>query len=201
MNELRIFTVQGEALSDYIEAIAALRIEVFREWPYCYDGSIDYERRYLQSYIQSPSALVVIAETAGRIVGASTALPLIDADPAFAQAFEGTSLPKEDIIYYGESVVLPAYRGRGIGAQFFQTREAHASALGKKFATFCAIERPPNNTRQPANYRPLDSFWQRQGFNKQPAIQATFDWREIGETVECSHTLSFWIKELNTATP
>ena len=43
--EIRI--LKGDALKPALPALAGLRISVFREWPYLYDGSVDYEEKYL----------------------------------------------------------------------------------------------------------------------------------------------------------
>ena len=56
---VRRFT--GAALNDYLDAVARLRMEVFRDFPYLYDGTRDYERTYLQTYVRCPQAVVVIA--------------------------------------------------------------------------------------------------------------------------------------------
>ena len=68
--------VQGADIERHLPALAQLRIEVFREFPYLYVGSLDYERTYLVNYASSPAALVVIARDADRIIGTSTAMPL-----------------------------------------------------------------------------------------------------------------------------
>ena len=73
---VRVLT--GDALADALPDVARLRIDVFRDWPYLYDGDADYERDYLRAY-QSPGAVVVAAMDGDRIVGAATGAP-----PAFA---------------------------------------------------------------------------------------------------------------------
>ena len=50
----------GEALAAALEDVARLRIRVFHDFPYLYDGDADYERDYLRAY-QSPGAVVVAA--------------------------------------------------------------------------------------------------------------------------------------------
>jgi hypothetical protein len=49
---------------------------------------------------------------------------------------------------------------------------------------------------RPVGYRPLDDFWQSQGYTKHPELQATFIWKEIGEPAESPKTLTFWLKNL-----
>ena len=55
------------------------------------------------------------------------------------------------VYYYGESVLLPGWRGRGIGVAFFAAREARARELGFKVGTFCAVVRPDNHPLRPAD--------------------------------------------------
>ena len=65
-------TLRGAALDSALDDVAALRIGVFRDWPYLYDGTLDYERAYLTAYRDNPGALLVGAFDAGILVGAST---------------------------------------------------------------------------------------------------------------------------------
>ena len=121
----------GEALEAALEGVAALRIAVFRDWPYLYDGTLDYEREYLQTYRTSANALLVGAFEGDRLVGASTSTPMEDHAEAFAAPFAGQGIPLTDIYYGAESVLLPEYRGKGLGHHFFDLREEHARALGR----------------------------------------------------------------------
>ena len=40
----------GTDLDTALDDLARLRITVFRDWPYLYDGDLDYERRYLAEF-------------------------------------------------------------------------------------------------------------------------------------------------------
>lgn len=44
---LRVAPLTGTDMVPALDALARLRIAVFRDWPYLYDGTIEYERRYL----------------------------------------------------------------------------------------------------------------------------------------------------------
>ena len=48
MIDVRVLT--GAALDAALDDVARLRITVFREWPYLYDGDLEYERDYLNAY-------------------------------------------------------------------------------------------------------------------------------------------------------
>ncbi|KPQ04946.1 MAG: Acetyltransferase (GNAT) family [Rhodobacteraceae bacterium HLUCCA12] len=193
---LRVETLTGAALDAALEDVARLRIAVFRDWPYLYDGDLDYERRYLQAYRDSPGAVVAGAFDGARLVGAATGTPMEDHADDFAAPFAATGLALTDIFYCAESVLLPAYRGQGVGHRFFDIREAHARALHRSHVAFCAVERPRDHPLRPAEYRPLDAFWRRRGYAPLPGVIARFSWKDVDQLAESAKPLQFWIKEL-----
>lgn len=183
-------------IAERLDELAALRIGVFRSWPYLYEGSLDYERAYLRPYLQSPSALVTGVLHGNRLIGASTAIPLDEQSNDFIAPFARRPEMPETILYGGESLLLPIYRGRGIGAQFFDLREAHARALGKRHVAFCSIVRPENHPSRPANARDNEGFWTRRGYLPLPGVIAELDWRDRNDTEDSTHQLQFWMRTL-----
>lgn len=194
--EIRIEPVVGAAIAPHLPVLAALRIAVFREYPYLYDGSLAYEQRYLAGYAASPGGLVVLARDGDRVVGASTALPLADHSDEVAAPLARAGLDPRTVCYFGESVLEPAYRGRGIGGAFFEHREAHARARGSAIAAFCAVARPPDHPRRPPDHVPHDAFWTRRGYVRRPDLVATMAWRDLDDAVETAKPMVFWIKAL-----
>ena len=77
----------GAALDAALDDVAGLRIDVFRAWPYLYDGSLDYERRYLENYADNDAAVLVGAFDGTKLVGAATGTPLEDHADDFAAPF------------------------------------------------------------------------------------------------------------------
>lgn len=193
---MRVETLKGEALVQALDDVARLRISVFAEWPYLYDGDLAYEARYLQTYRDAPNTVLVGAFDGARLVGASTGTPLSDHADDFATAFHTTGLDLSQIFYCAESVLLPAYRGRGIGHRFFDLREEHARSLGFAKSCFCAVIRPADHPARPVDYRPLDSFWRARGYAPLPGVIAHFNWRDLGQGAETPKPLQFWIKDL-----
>lgn len=191
--ETRVLT--GEALAAALEDVARLRISVFRDFPYLYDGDADYERDYLRAY-QSPGAVVVAAMDGPRVVGAATGAPMTDHAADFGAAFTTRPEPLDRIFYCAESVLLPEYRGRGLGHAFFDLREAHARDLGARWCAFCSVIRPMDHPERPADYRPLDGFWQKRGYRQLPGVVAHFGWKDLGEPAETEKELQFWMHEL-----
>lgn len=191
---LRLQNFHGAELAPHLDALGELRIAVFHEYPYLYAGTLEHEREYLRTYLQSSGSLVVLVFDDDRVVGATTCLPMLDEGPEFQAAFAQGGYDLSTICYFGESILLPEYRGKGIGKEFFARREAHALKLGMKLSTFCAVDRPAVHPLRPEGYRPLDDFWLSQGYVKRPELQATFVWKEIGEETESPKTLTFWTK-------
>lgn len=66
----------GDQINPYLDDLARLRIEVFRSFPYLYDGDMAYERRYLDTYARSPDSLFVLALDGETVVGAATGIPM-----------------------------------------------------------------------------------------------------------------------------
>jgi len=193
---LRFESLTGASIAPVIEGVAALRIAVFREWPYLYEGDLAYERSYLRAYQDSARAVVVAAWDGATLVGASTGLPLAEADGEFAAAFAGSPLDMAAIFYCAESVLLPAYRGQGAGHRFFDLREGHARAHGFTHTAFCSVIRPDDHPARPAQYRPLDGFWRARGYAPCPGIVAQFTWRDLGESTDSPKPLQFWSRAL-----
>jgi GNAT superfamily N-acetyltransferase len=184
----------GAAIAPLLSDIAALRISVFRAFPYLYDGDAAYEQSYLQTYVTARDAAVVVARDGAKIVGASTCLPLAAETPNVQKPFIGQDI--SEIFYFGESVLAAAYRGQGIGVKFFEAREAQARATGHRRSAFCAVQRADDHPMRPPAYVPLDGFWRRRGYERQPQLTCEMYWRDLGETQESVKTLVFWTKTL-----
>ena len=196
MNELTLTTCQGQAIAPHLKALAQLRIRVFHDFPYLYDGNLAYEADYLGRYAANPASLFILAFDGDRLVGASTGQPLSDEVDEFKRPFEAAGIALDSVFYYGESVLLHDYRGQGIGKAFMAAREAHGAREGYATAAFCAVERPDEHPLRPENYRPLHGFWKSQGYQRRTELTTTFSWKDIGEQHESDKTLVFWLKAL-----
>jgi GNAT superfamily N-acetyltransferase len=193
---IEVRPLKGEELAAALDDVARLRIEVFRAYPYLYDGDFEYERKYLEPYRESAGAIVVGAFEAGKLVGAATGTPLADHADDFAAAFAGTGIALDDVFYCAESVLLPAYRGQGIGHAFFEHRESHARTRGFGKSAFCAALRPEDHPMKPEGYQPLDAFWRKRGYAPLEGVVAGFSWKDLGETEETEKPLQFWMRDI-----
>lgn len=192
---LSIRACRGPGIAPLVEDFAHLRITVFRDWPYIYDGDLDYERRYLADYTHSDSILVA-AFHGDRLVGGSTGLPLSDHSEVAADLAHALPKDSKNIYYCAESVLLSSHRGQGVYRAFFTLREEHARGLNCTYAIFASVIRPDDHPLRPKDAQPLDPVWRRYGYAPLPGVTTTISWRDIGEDAETPKPLQVWIKRL-----
>ena len=194
---IEIHSFIGAQVVSHLDAVAALRIEVFRDWPYLYAGDREYEARYLATYASSPHSLFVLAFDDGQVVGASTGIPLADETASFHRPFIERDIAVSEVFYFGESVLLPGYRGRGLGHRFFDERESHARGLDRfNLTAFCAVERAEDDPRRPLSHRGTELFWTKRGYRCQRDMICELDWAEIGQPAPTTQRMSVWLRAL-----
>ena len=188
----------GGEINSVLADLARLRMTVFRDWPYLYDGTLEYEQEYLGKLAAAPDAICVVARDGDLIVGASTGSPMTANVDEFAEPFEKGGYDLSKIFYCGESVLLKSHRGHGLGNAFFDQREAHGRRLGDfTHSTFCRVVRSDDHPLKPADYRPLDPFWKKRGYAPVDGLIATYHWKDIDQAeLEKPHAMQFWMKAL-----
>ncbi len=188
-------SLTGEEIKPVLPELARLRIVVFRDWPYLYDGTLEYEEGYLAKLAKAKGAVVVVARDGDEIVGASTAAPMIEHADEFGEPFKKAGYDISKIFYCGESVLLKSHRGHGLGHAFFDNREAHGRKLGGfTHSSFCRVVRPADHPLKPKDYVPLDGFWRKRGYEPVEGLIATYKWKDIDRPDETDHQMQFWMK-------
>jgi GNAT superfamily N-acetyltransferase len=130
-------------------------------------------------------------------VGATTCIPLTDEADEVREPFVAAGFNLSSVFYFGESILLRAYRGHGLGHRFFDVREAHAASFGTFSTTcFCAVDRPIDHPLRPADYQPLDAFWTKRGYRKESRLQSVFSWPDLGETESTPKSMTYWTRSL-----
>lgn len=195
-SSVKIKILCGREVIPYIHKVAELRIAVFREYPYLYDGELSYEERYVHMYSQTKDAILVIAEHNHEVVGAITGLPLAESQKEIKALFIKNDIPSERFFYLGEIILLQEYRRKKIGDLMYQQFEKALEEMEfyEKIA-ICEVVRAENDLRKPLDYKSLDRFWSRRGYVKHPDLVVYFSWREIGGAGEVKHPMVFWIKD------
>ena len=188
---------RGNEIENVIHPLSELRITVFRDFPYLYDGDFEHEKEYLKTYINSPSSFLFSVFDGDKMVGATTCIPLTDETADVQEPFSKLGKNLNEIFYFGESILLKEYRGLGIGNRFFEEREKHAFSFSDiKTTCFCAVKRPENHLLKPDDYQPLDIFWNKRGYTKDANMVSYFDWKDIGEEESSQKPMEYWFKTI-----
>lgn len=192
---LSVKVLKASEAQTYFSDIAKLRIEVFREFPYLYEGDLDYEKKYLGRYFECSRSVFVLAFDQDQLIGVATALPLEDEIEDIKSPFRSAGIELSEVFYFGESLLKRQYRGRGLGHLFFDGREQAALSYPQVRKTvFCAVQRSFSHPLRPSDYRPLDEFWSRRGYQKRPDLVAQLSWQDLNESAETKKPLVFWMR-------
>lgn len=204
---LSISTVRGAKTAPYHPDLARLRMDIFKDFPYLYEGNDSYEASYNALYGQSSNSLFVVIKAFNEVIGISTALPVSAMDTSIALTLKDAGYPAASGFYLGESVLSPHFRGRGLYKKMFALREEEAGLQGHSFTTFLSVVREMEHPLRPPNYVPHDTTWQSYGYTpieahitfaypsvSLPDPQHVSGWSEQGAIRD--HTLQFWVKEL-----
>lgn len=200
MSDISIKKLSGAELTPYVPDLARLRITVFRDFPYLYDGTAEYEEKYLQTYLNTDESIIVLALDGDKVIGASTGLPMEHETDEFKKPFVDNGYDPARIFYCGESVLLKEYRGKGIYKEFFVGREGQARKLGRfDWCSFCCVMRPDAHPLRPADYVPLDAVWTKFGYVRHPELQTEYSWKDVDQTEDTDKPMVFWMKSIREA--
>lgn len=195
--QLEYLKLNGQEARSYTDELAKLRLKVFHDFPYLYEGSLEYEKNYLETYFKAKHSFLLLVRDQGKLVGATTAIWAQEEEASFREPFLRHGLDPKKILYFGESILLSEYRGLGVGKVFFAEREKFARSLDfVELMSFCAVQRKDDDPRKPQDYRPLDSFWMSQGFHKESGLETEYEWPDIHESISSKKKMQFWMKWL-----
>ena len=191
---LRFQSYHGNEAIAILDDLARLRIRVFYDFPYLYEGTVEYEQQYLLRYTANKESIVFAVWDADRLVGATTGMPLKFEMEEVRKPFEEIGLNTASFFYFGESVLLHEYRGKGIGHLFFDVREKHALLLGYTNTTFCSVVRDGNHSLRPSVYTDNEKYWSGRGYQKREDLVCKMKWLDRGELLETEKSLVYFIK-------
>ena len=180
----------GAAIADVLDDLATLRLDIFREYPYLYEGRREDELNYLSTYAKTPDACVILAYDGSAVIGSATGMPLIQEDAQLRDAFAGTALPLDEVYYVGELLFRPGYRNSGLGRKLLDHLESQIRSFGSYHMLTCAtVERSEDHSLCPRDYIPITRFLARTGFVRLSGVTTSFMWREtdgVKRTTPCN---------------
>lgn len=183
---------KGKEIIPYIDEIARLRIEVFREFPYLYDGNIDYEKKYLAKFGAIDESIVILALENHKVIGALTGLPIKNESKEITQTLTTNQL--ENGFYLSEILLYKNYRQQGIGQALMNQLETF---VNKSFPLFllATIIREENHPLKPKDYTSLAHFWIKNNYVLTNQT-FSFSWKDVHNETETRKSLALWQKEI-----
>ena len=107
--------LKGNEIKNYVDELGRFRIEIFKEFPYLYEGNMEYERNYLYRYTKSSESILILMKDTRGLFGACTGIPLQDEDTEHVRPFQKINI--EEIFYIGELMVRADSRGKRLGTK------------------------------------------------------------------------------------
>lgn len=194
---ISIEVLKGPEVIPYLQKLAELRIEFYRNYPYLYEGNITDEETYLNMYAKSKDSLLVIAKNGDEIVGAVTGIPMLESKEENKQLYAQKQIPAEHIFYLGELVLSQDYQKSDLLERLYLQLENAVKGLERySLLAVCEIERSPEDTKKPVSALSSEVLWANRGFTKQPQLYTTDAWKDVGDLEKSDHHLFFWYKEL-----
>jgi hypothetical protein len=196
-SNIKISVFKGSAIKPYLTSIARMRVEIFNDYPHLRKNELDYEINRLREYTETPDSIAVIVFDGSTPVGAALGIPLELEMPDLQRPLLERGLNLNEYYYFGKSIILNPYRGRGIGHHLFELREQHALNLKRfKYTCFWDVVRPENHPLKPSSYMSLVDFWRKLGYVKCPDLTFTLSWKDLEEDEASAKETVYWVKEL-----
>lgn len=189
----------GPEIKDEINFIAQQRIDIFKEYPYLYEGNFETEIAYLMWFVEQRDSCAAIAYKDNNPVGFITGISFV----AFENHFKGSkdifikaSLDPSAYYYFCEVIVKPEHRRNSIAKRLFALLEAHAKSQGYRAGCF-VNESHEDHPLKPADYKDLTSLFHALGYTK-TNLSIMFKWQTLaqnGKIEELEHILTYWLKD------
>ncbi|QQR48636.1 GNAT family N-acetyltransferase [bacterium] len=196
---LEIRTFSGPEARQYSSDIINIRF-LFKEFPYLYQGTVEYEVEYLETYFKSPNAIILLVFDNDKVVGFANAIPLVEELEEIKAPFIKKGLNLDDYLYIGEVMLYPEYRKKGIVKRFYESLkivEDDARAKGFRSTIFMMVDRPEDHPLRPEGYQPLDAMCRYFGYGLAPDMKIALAWTQVDTGMETDNTLSIWEKKIS----
>lgn len=196
-SSITLEVLRGKELLSNISKLTKLRLAIYQEYPYLYEGNSAFEESYLSLFANSNESMLIIAKDNHQIIGAISGLPLDMAQKEIREVFIQSEIEIKDYYALCDVIVLKQYRSKGVGSILCEEflKQLQKKKRYKKLVLW-QIVKAPDDPKRPKSYFSPDGFWQKLGFIKNPGLMCFLKWIEISETKESSHRFEFWLRDL-----
>lgn len=160
----------GREISTHLLKVAEFRIRYFKDFPYLYDGSVEYEMSYLTGYADDPrSMLITVTNMNNELIAVSTSVPLVTTTNILdgaSELFRSNGLNPSTFFYYGEVIIDHSARKQGLAKSIYLMQDEHALNSGFENIAIATVIRLKGDHRQPEFYQSSDLVWKKMNFQK-----------------------------------
>jgi len=187
--------LKGSQIKSIEKSFADLRITIFREYPYLYEGDLSTEKHYFDMF--GDNTICITAKDGAAIIGISIGTPLQEVLKRFLEPLTEAHINVKRMFYLADLLVLKSYRGQRIGHALYELFEKEVQKTGQ-FSTIIVreISKSPDDPKKPSDYHSLDFFWNKRGFKKIDGISQQDKWKAIGDEDISLHTMIYQVKNL-----
>lgn len=202
-NSYSIKLLTKEEVTPLLPFVANLRINIFREYPYLYEGNFKEEMDDLEHCAKLPKNALAIAYHEDTPVGFLYGIPLVEFAPHFENSvldlFKEKNLEPESCYYFADIIILPEHRGNNLSKKLFDALEMYAQEQGYRSASFIT-ESHESHPLKPINYKSLDPLWNSLQYKKTD-LTSYGSWlthQPDGSITRQRHSADIWFKHLTT---
>lgn len=191
--------LRGPEILCHAPAITRLYLESWQEYPDLCEASFDEYEPYVRAYGESNSGIACIAHDGSVIIGATTALPLLEKSELFSTPMQHSGFDLSRILYLGEVVVNRLYRSQGVGSMLFEMmcNEVEAHCKYTHCLIYTVEPAAGEEIYAPEQHKPIQLFWGKRGFVPLYERRFTASWQSIVSHTLTFHTMTPCIKRLN----
>jgi hypothetical protein len=194
-DNITLIALTGKEAKEYLPQIANIRINMFKEFPYLYKGSLEDEKIYLDTYFNSKDTIILLAFDKQRLIAFSNSIPLEQEMDEIKQPFIKNNIDIKKYLYIGEMMIYPEHRNKNLFNIMYKFHEDNAKSIYSNIV-FMSVTRSRNHPSKPRNYRPLDILWKHNGYQELNKIKINLSWKQIDTNKLEENKLSVWSKKL-----
>ena len=194
---------KGDDLKELIPEISKARLELFKEFPYLYEGTYEDELKYLNEFVNNPKSIILTVHKENKLIAFVTATAVesgFELTEAIKDLMQKQGLDTSKYFYISEMMVYPEFRSFELQNQLKKDIENYARENSYTMTCFLSVFRENNHPLRPQDYKEISRLWK---FNKyrKTNISVKFEWNTVQKDSEAklmNNQLDLWEKELCT---
>ncbi len=192
---------QGDHLEQLIPEIAKARLELFKEFPYLYEGTYENESKYLKDFACNPKSIILTAHEGDKLIAFVTATAVesgFELTEAIKDLMQGQGIDTGKYFYISEMMVYPEFRSFELQNKLKKDIENYALKNNYSKTCFLSVFRENDHPLRPERYKEVSRLWKFNKYHK-TEISTEFEWNTVQKDSESklmNNRLDLWEKEL-----